>query len=101
MRLFLGQTDEAADQQRTGDNQQSTERTSSQGKEKLTRYQLNCFNLIRAIQLATLTMKETDSENKRPYLGWPWSFLTNGQTCFIKCRSIKHYDISHIFFTAK
>ena len=34
MSLFLGQTDEVADQQRTGDNQQSTERTPSQGKGK-------------------------------------------------------------------
>ena len=38
MSLFLGQTDEVADQQSTGDNQQSTERTPSQGKVKFIRH---------------------------------------------------------------
>ena len=53
MSLFLGQTDEVADQQSTGDNQQSTERTSSQGKGKFIRHRfvlkLFEFNSINSI----------------------------------------------------
>ena len=53
MSLFLGQTDEAADQQRTGDNQQSNERTLSQGKVKFIRLQFELksfeFNSLNSI----------------------------------------------------